>query len=334
MLRKIVSDKRTFAFIVMFATLFVTITVYASTGFKEVKVMVDSEPVIYAYTSQNTVNDLLVEFGINLDENDKVSHSKEDVLSDNSVIDIKTSKKITVNDAGNSYELYSTDVTVGDLISKGVITLDEENDYMNVTSEDKLFDGMILEIVRVTHVTVTEEETVPFETERIYTTEIEKDTELVVSEGVSGISENTVVITYKNGVEAEKEVIKTDVISEPVDRVIKVGIDQFSKPASYKEIRSFQATAYCACAKCCGVSTGITASGRKAEYGCVAVDPRVIPLGTKLYIECSDGSFIYGHSVAADTGGAIKGNKVDLFFPSHQDALKFGRRAVNVYILE
>ena len=71
----------------------------------------------------------------------------------------------------------------------------------------------------------------------------------------------------------------------------------------------------------------------KAVYGCVAVDPRVIPLGTKLYIETPDGSFVYGHSIAADTGGAIKGNRVDLFFPTHSQALQFGRRNVNVYIL-
>ena len=70
-----------------------------------------------------------------------------------------------------------------------------------------------------------------------------------------------------------------------------------------------------------------------AQYGVIAVDPRVIPLGTKLYIETTDGSYTYGYSIAADTGGAIKGNKVDLFFPSHGEALQFGRKTVNVYIM-
>src|SRR5699024_2317005 len=75
-------------------------------------------------------------------------------------------------------------------------------------------------------------------------------------------------------------------------------------------------------------SYGITASGTKAKVGTVAVDPNVIPLGTRLYV---DG---YGFCVAEDTGGAIKGNRIDLFFNSTSEARNFGRRQVKVYILE
>ena len=73
---------------------------------------------------------------------------------------------------------------------------------------------------------------------------------------------------------------------------------------------------------------GITASGMKAGPGVVAVDPRVIPLGTKLYIEG------YGNAIAGDTGGAIKGNRIDLFFSSNSEAMNFGRRTVKVTILK
>ena len=78
---------------------------------------------------------------------------------------------------------------------------------------------------------------------------------------------------------------------------------------------------------------GITASGMKAARGIVAVDPRVIPLGTKLYIESLDGSADYGYAIAGDTGGAIKGNRVDLFMDTKAEALQWGRRSVKVYIL-
>ena len=71
----------------------------------------------------------------------------------------------------------------------------------------------------------------------------------------------------------------------------------------------------------------------KARYGVIAVDPRVIPLGTKLYIESPDGSYTYGEAIAEDTGGAIKGNKIDLFFPSYEECMRFGRRTMTVYIL-
>ena len=318
----------------MLATLTLAFTVYASTGFKQVKVLVDNQPVIYAYTSQNTVKDLLVDFGIDLNEGDVMSADKEDSLTDNHVIDIKTSKRIIVSDAKEDYEIYSTLTTVGELMDEGIITLDVEHDYMNVTAQDELFDGMKIDITRVTYKTFEEEVEVPFETKRVYTTNIEKDAELVVNTGINGKNTNTVLVTYENGIEKTREVTNTIVNLSPVTEVIEVGIDPFERPNNYKKVISASATAYCACARCCGVSTGITASGMRAEYGCVAVDPRVIPLGTRLYIECADGSFIYGHSIAADTGGAIKGNKVDLFFPSHYDALQFGRRPVNVYVLD
>ena len=71
----------------------------------------------------------------------------------------------------------------------------------------------------------------------------------------------------------------------------------------------------------------------RARYGVIAVDPRVIPLGTQLYIEAVDGSWTYGYAVAGDTGGAIKGARIDLFYDSHAQAISFGRRAARVYIL-
>lgn len=76
-----------------------------------------------------------------------------------------------------------------------------------------------------------------------------------------------------------------------------------------------------------------TATGIRPYRGVVAVDPNVIPLGTKLYIETSDGRYVYGNAVAADTGGAIKGNRIDIFLESEQECISFGRRTVNVYIV-
>ena len=73
-----------------------------------------------------------------------------------------------------------------------------------------------------------------------------------------------------------------------------------------------------------------------AQYGVIAVDPKVIPLGSRVYIESSDGgkSWVYGFAVAADTGGAIKGNKIDLCYNTRAECLQFGRRSATVYILD
>jgi 3D (Asp-Asp-Asp) domain-containing protein len=79
---------------------------------------------------------------------------------------------------------------------------------------------------------------------------------------------------------------------------------------------------------------GITASGTKVQPGTVAVDPDVIPLGTRLYIASTDGTPDYGFATALDTGSAIKGYRVDLFMENKEDALAYGIRQVKVYILE
>ena len=90
----------------------------------------------------------------------------------------------------------------------------------------------------------------------------------------------------------------------------------------------YTVTAYCPCVKCCGKSDGITATGTKATEGrTIAVDPRKIPYGTEVEIEG------VGVRIAEDCGGAIKGNRIDLYFDSHQDALNFGRQTKQVTIL-
>lgn len=94
----------------------------------------------------------------------------------------------------------------------------------------------------------------------------------------------------------------------------------------------FKCYAYCPCKKCCGKSPGspsygITATGTTATHGrTIAVDPRQIPLGSDVYI---DG---YGWFVAEDTGGGINGNKIDMFYDSHQAAIEHGVKTVSVYV--
>ena len=88
------------------------------------------------------------------------------------------------------------------------------------------------------------------------------------------------------------------------------------------------ATAYCACEYCCNKSDGITKSGTRAMPGhTLAVDPNIIPLGTKVYIE---GLGIY---TAEDTGSAIKGNRIDIFMEPHEQAINFGSQNLKIYIL-
>ena len=90
---------------------------------------------------------------------------------------------------------------------------------------------------------------------------------------------------------------------------------------------TYTITAYCPCVKCCGKANGITASGVKAVQGVTVATDKSIPFGTKIYI---DG---VGERIVQDRGGAIKGNKIDLYFDSHEKALEFGRQTKQVTIL-
>ncbi len=96
----------------------------------------------------------------------------------------------------------------------------------------------------------------------------------------------------------------------------------------------FKATAYCSCVKCCDKEPsdewyGITASGKRAKWGTIAVDRKVIKLGSKLRID----GFPETIFRAEDVGGAIKGNRIDVWFPSHQEALKFGVQNIHVQVV-
>lgn len=99
------------------------------------------------------------------------------------------------------------------------------------------------------------------------------------------------------------------------------------EPSRGERVLVFEATAYCSCAKCCGKSNGITATGVQASSRTIAADWNVLPPGTEVHIEG------IGYRVVEDRGGGIKGNKLDVWFLSHQEAWEYGRRQVEVRIL-
>jgi 3D (Asp-Asp-Asp) domain-containing protein len=125
----------------------------------------------------------------------------------------------------------------------------------------------------------------------------------------------------------ETEVIEVN-IERPIVQVCEPTEEKETEPTpTYKEMQVI-ATAYCPCVKCCGKSDGITATGVKAkENRTVAADPNILPYGTEIL--CGMGEF-----VVEDCGGAIKGNRVDFFFDSHEEALKFGRQEFTIWVKE
>ncbi len=148
--------------------------------------------------------------------------------------------------------------------------------------------------------------------------------------GSPGSVTTTYRVSYKNG-KAVKSILKEE-RQEPEPVLFLMGRSGFTASrGSYvrHKVLSMSATGYDASPQTIGPgATGRTRTGRHAEYGVVAVDPRVIPLNTIVYVEG------YGFALACDTGGAIKGNRIDLCFDSRYVANQFGRKRVRVHVLQ
>lgn len=145
-------------------------------------------------------------------------------------------------------------------------------------------------------------------------------------------------ISKEESKKSEQEVKETKVVASRGSYVR----DTSPVPTEYEKVIQVKATAYCLCQKCCGKTPdspgyGRTASGLKIVPGTgmkvIAVDTSVVPLGTKVFVEGLNGAGNYGYAVAADTGSAIKNNKIDLYMDTHEQALSWGVKYVNLYIL-
>jgi 3D (Asp-Asp-Asp) domain-containing protein len=158
-------------------------------------------------------------------------------------------------------------------------------------------------------------------------------TKKIVHAGHPSIVALTERVTQWNAVIVDRQIVNRTLVQRAQPAVILAApprsvAEAMALTGSHKlvAVYSMVATAYTA-DSAQAVPTGRTATGLPARYGVVAVDPRIIPLGSRLYIEG------YGTAVAADTGGAIIGNRIDLCMDSYQAAISFGRQPVKVYLL-
>ncbi len=299
--------------------------------------------VISVVTMESTVGDLLDEQQITLNKGDVVFPALDSGLQQKQEIKIQRAVKVKITADGKTKKISTVAKNVGEALSHAGITL-KELDECSLPVQDKVFNNMEIKVTRVRSKTVTEDSVLSRNVVRKNDASLTHGTEKVISEGHDGVVTKTYTVTERDGVEIGRKLVSETVKQPAQDKVILVGtkFEPGSKvPLSSLNIKgsvNMHATAYDIGFESCGKHPGdpgygITATGIPAHYGIVAVDPNVIPLGSKLYIQSQDGSYVYGYALAADTGGAIKGNRIDLCYDSRAEALQFGRRNVVVYIL-
>lgn len=313
---------------------------------REVNVFENAENSIVVKTRQTTVGKLLSENNIIVGEYDNISHLSDEELSDDSTIIIRRGIPFTVTTIDGVTNASTTKATVGEaLIEAGFAS--EETDEVNPPEETAITAGMNVTVAKITVTELVKEENIPYTTTKEKTDTLYKGEKKTVQKGVNGVKEVTYKITQKDGVEIGREIIKETVISEPTEEIVQVGTKAKAVSVAsasalpsrgtlrYKASYTMKATAYDPSPEANGGASR-TATGGVPKFGVVAVDPKVIPLGSRLYIESADGgkSWVYGYAIAGDTGGAIKGNRIDLCYNTRSEAYRFGVKQANVYVLE
>lgn len=239
----------------------------------------------------------------------------------------------THEDYINTFSMFSN--VKETLVSLGIDV--DEDDKVLPGLYDKVTNDMVIEIIKVEKQTISEKSEIPYKVVKKYNENTDIGVTKIINNGVSGLRCATKEVVYENGKLVNETLIQEQVIKEPVNKVIETGTKDYfissRGKTSFKSSLVMTASAYDLSFESCGKRPGdkyygITASGTKARPGVVAVDPSVIPLGTKLYIKG------YGFAIAEDKGGAIKGNRIDLFMENRNDALNYGMQKAKVYILE
>lgn len=294
-------------------------------------------------TMKSTVAEVLQQNDIKVSRHDYVSlpmNTKLQRMNENKII-IKRAVPVKLVADGKEQTVMTYRDTVREVLGTGPVALKEADRLDGINPDDNVIKDMTIKIIRVDEKLVTEKIDVPYNVVRKENMNLAQGTQRVVKSGEKGTREKLYKIIAEDGKEIARELIKDTILKNPINAIVEFG-SLMSKKTSrgeslrYNKILNMTATAYTASFKDTGKRPGdpgfgITASGMRVKKGVVAVDPRVIPLGTRLYIELEGSTPDYGFAIAADTGGAIKGNKIDLYF----DNLKagFGYKKAKVYIL-
>ncbi len=268
-------------------------------------------------TTGATVGELLEQANVMVSENDIINYDLDTQITATTYIDVIDIDYITET---YTKRIYYKEKTVKDKnLPKGrVITTGGTEGKKQITCKKTIVNGVVTDEEILSEVVLTEA------VDKVITVGTKKVSNPIKDTITAGGTNSTANKNNNNAVTTSDKIssISTLKPSSPIK------LDANGNPVNYTKRLTVQATAY--------VAKGTCATGVKSQPGYIAVNPNYIPYGTKMYIKSSDGRVVYGYAVAADTGGFIRKNptNVDLAFPTKNACLGFGRRNVEIYILE
>jgi resuscitation-promoting factor RpfB len=286
------------------------------------------------WTTAKTVGELVNQEKLTLKDHDVIKPGLEAKITEKTEINIESAFPVQLVVGGKAQQVWTTSTTVADLLKQQKVSLGEI-DRVTPAKTDAITGKTQVEVIRVEKVTDVVEEETPFATVNRKDSGLTKGKERVVQDGKKGKLQKRYEVVMENGKEVSRKLIDSKTLTDSVDKIVAVGtkpkpVVSRSKAPSSSGGREFYVSSTAYTANCSGCS-GTTATGFNLKANpnakVIAVDPNVIPLGSKVYVEG------YGYAIASDTGGAIRGNKIDVFFSSQSQALGWGRRTVKIRII-
>lgn len=307
-------------------------------------VVTDGDRVVTYTTFASEPETVLEQLGLSLNQNDTYTTQ---AVEGAAAITVRRAQKITVHYHGQTTLVTGFGETAGELLSRLGLDVTGE-DVVSHGLEEETYDGMELRVDRLEILRQVYTAAIPHPVSRCSDPTLPVGAEAVLTPGTNGEMRCTAEITYLGGQEAGRQVLSETVTRQPVAEIVAVGTGSApavsEKPViadgritlptgevlTYTRTDTVRATAYTHTDRGCDT---VTATGTRVHRGTAAVDPRFIPYGTRMFIVSSDGSYVYGIAAAEDCGGDIKGDRMDLYLPTHAQCTAFGRRVCTVYFL-
>lgn len=292
--------------------------------------------------SQGTVADAIDEAGVKPGKNQIVFPTLNTQVKNSMIVKICTAKPVEVTADGKTGLMVLAYGNVVDSLKLAGVKLGSE-DILSVKRDEKVENIKKLTIQRVTYNEVSQKSSIDFEKVTENSDEVELGETKIGTKGEKGEKLIIKKVKYIDGKAVKETVVSETVTKKPVNEVTLIGTkgvattggagtftDSNGVTVAYKEMFTGSGTAYTAPA---GAST---ATGAPAHHGGVAIDPTMIPYGSRLYVESVDGSIVYGYCTAIDTGGFCDDGSgiIDVFYDTYDECVNWGRRDVNVYVIE